>query len=403
MSKSNKPNVEEAILVDEPKENGSAAPIQTVDQAVKPELARFDKYEARYNELKAQYGAIKINGLEDRDGYSEAKTAVRELRTIRTGSEDDRKAAKSFYLECGRAIDKKAAWIEETILSLENPIKKQIEAIDTEKDRLKAEKIAMESKRLIGRTSRLKELGADFDGNNFFSDDLSYEISVVRESSDQLFEDNILPKFRKIFETKEAIRLQEQDKKDVEAAELKRQQEELERQKKELADQQDKLRIAKEKADKESADIAEAERKKKIEAEKKLILERVHQLQEIVWTGLSYSYSRDTHTILVKQEQLIQMTEDDFVKFRDTHNSRVAKDRLEFQKVQEEIATKNAELKRQGEEQKRKEELERASDKEKFTIYIDHVTAVPYPELKSRYWRDKLNIVKEKMEELKEL
>lgn len=171
-------------------------PQRTVENAIKPELVVFDKYEARINELKEKYSAIKINGIEDKAGYESARIAAGELRTTRTGSEEDRKSAKAFYLECGRAIDKKATWIENEILKLETPIKNQMIEIDKAKEKIKADKENEDIERLKVRHNLLVSSGATFDGIDYIVSGTSFSQAEIKAHPEEYFQNEVVSKLK---------------------------------------------------------------------------------------------------------------------------------------------------------------------------------------------------------------
>ena len=183
--------------------------------------------------------------------------AIADIRSFRTGLEDDRKVAKEYYIAVGRGIDDKAKDLTAFAEFIEKPLKKrkiEIEAIWEAEKKRKADE---ENRRYIIRVQELSKMGVMLDQftNHFVLNKVQYEISLIRSTDDDIYKEMFdafkaefdiveterLDKEKKDAEAKETLRL-EQEKLKQEQAEFKKQQEELKRQQEEFNKQAEEFK-----------------------------------------------------------------------------------------------------------------------------------------------------------------
>jgi len=379
--------------------------LMTIEESIKIEIAKFDPFEARLNELKEQYKDLSINGIEDKEGYENVRLAIAELRGIRTGTTKDKAIIKKPFLEACTTIEEKSKWIIAEVSKIEDPLQKKKDAIDAEKERIKQQKQAAQQAIFTKRTIQLSNMGVLFDGTNFILEDASYEGVLVKEADEDVYLEFILPKFQKIYERNEAIRLeqekvkQEQEEKErlereafaAQQAELKRQQEELATQQKEAQEKQAEI-------ERKEREQAEAIRKEKERQQAALQSQRLNQLLPYN----KYGESVDMATLWALSEtdfnKILQNKKEEY----EIEEARIAEEnRIERErqiKLAEEAAAekeririaeeqKQAELKRQQEEARKAEELAKAGDKANWEDYISKLKAITPPTLKSGQYR----------------
>jgi hypothetical protein len=376
--------------------------VRTVEEAIKLDIAVFDKYEARAAELKEKYGSIKIAGVEDKEGYEAAKLALRELRSARTGSEDDRKSAKSFYLECGRAIDGKAGWIEQVFLDLELPIKTQVKAVDEEKDRLRVEKIEKEKKRFWDRVNQLKELGASYNMGVVSFDALEFKEDTIRESDDDYFNGKIVTQFVELFNAKEKIRIAAEKAKQEEERLRQEQQKEFERQQQTLKEQQAEIDRQNKELEKKKFSAIEEQKKK-----------RGKQLMDL---GLTYNFGYESFVLRdvnVHHTEITVMDEAEWDKLI-ADITPVIEDRKktiqEEKDAEQDRLNKEAIAKADGERQQR-EELQRQKEREELAEgkdsdrWVFFLKSLPkeFPIMESRQYQSMVQEAQDKIEAIKSL
>ena len=109
------------------------------DQLIQRELVKFDIVVPAVNELAKEFLPLKIQSVEDKDGYSEVTKALRFIVSKRTAVEDKRKELKADSLSYGRAVDARAKEITALLEPIEYHLKDEKNRIDTVIERLKAE------------------------------------------------------------------------------------------------------------------------------------------------------------------------------------------------------------------------------------------------------------------------
>jgi len=188
--------------------------------------------------MAEKYLALKINGVNDKAGLAAVKKARSDVRSARTTVEDERQAAKRFYLEGGRKVDEAAKELTALIAPVEKHLVDQLEAVDAELKRIEDAKL---DKRLEARIDSLSGVGGIPLSVPGLPDN-----AAVRSMTDDRFNDFVI-------EMKELN--------DRLMAEAKAKQEEVERQRIESE------RLAKERAEFERLKAEESERQR-IENEK---------------------------------------------------------------------------------------------------------------------------------------
>ena len=109
------------------------------DQLIQRELVKFDIVVPAVNELAKEFLPLKIQSVEDKEGYSEVTKALRFIVSKRTAVEDKRKELKADSLAYGRAVDARAKEITALLEPIESHLKDEKNRIDTVIERLKAE------------------------------------------------------------------------------------------------------------------------------------------------------------------------------------------------------------------------------------------------------------------------
>jgi len=112
----------------------------------KVEVEVFSKTEAALSELRSRYQ--KFPSLDTEEGYDYVKSGIKELVSLRTGLDAERKRIKTPYLEAGRIIDAEAKRITEELVLLESPMKVAKKEVDDREKRLKEERLARLSQKI---------------------------------------------------------------------------------------------------------------------------------------------------------------------------------------------------------------------------------------------------------------
>lgn len=214
----------------------------TLDQpTTRPELAAFRQQDVAIQALADKYLPLKINGLEDRDGFKLVHEARMIVKGKRVDVEKKRVELKADALAYGRAVDSEAKRLTELLEPIESHLEAEESAVTQERERIKRE--AEEKRQAItqDRVDRLAACG------------VVANVQQVAALTPEQFAD-ALEDARKIKAERDAA-AEAQRKADAESAEQRRQQEAA------LAAEREALAKIKREQDAEAARLAEERRK----------------------------------------------------------------------------------------------------------------------------------------------
>lgn len=196
------------------KAKGAVATLPAPAADHEDELAVFHKQDLIIAELKAKYGSLKIDGLDDRVGFAAVHAARMIVKDARVNVEKTREQLKAGVLERGRKIDAEAKRLTALLTPLESYLQDQEEAVVKEKERLKQEAAAALAAKIKKRFDDLLQWG-------YSGDQLAFVPSMTDEAFESLLARATVAKAERDRQAAEAKRLQ--DERDAEiAAEKKR-------------------------------------------------------------------------------------------------------------------------------------------------------------------------------------
>jgi hypothetical protein len=404
-------------IAGEPKEFSVA-----VRSLIDTQVAQLDPFLQRANELIAKYSAYGIKDVDDKEGYEQVRVAIGELRTIRTGTKADKISLKAPLKAAMDEIESKAKFIISTVSPLEESLQARKDEIDAIREEIKLKRKQAEESRNFERISQLVRLGATSVDGRLVLEDASFDLHLIREADDDIFQEDILSRFQKIYDRKQEDVLKEQEQKRLEQEELKRQQDELLEQQRKFKEEQETF--AKQKAEQDERERKDREKKEAEQKEivRKRTLERVNKLTAV---GMAFSFQDDTYvfrSVSVPVASLHEMTDEDFTVVVTNAESRIAdikaeearlaeEKRIADQKVADEkkaqeikeaadLAVKQAEEKRLKdlEDQRVKDVAEaaakakallEASDKEKWAYFLTSISSLVVPSMQSGQYAGK--------------
>lgn len=317
----------------------------TPEQQAKNEIAKFNVADAGIASLNRKYGSLKIEGIEDKDGYKKVYAAWQEVREKRIGVEKKHKEIKSDYLTISRAIDAEKNRLVDKLKPLEDKLGDEVDRIDALKkeEKERAEREAQE--RLQARVNALIENGMQFNGS-FYSigEQISMDVISIKDMNDEQFS-SLMEKVElehiKILEAEAEKERQEQEERDR----LKRQQEEQARKEQEQKEEQARL-------DREREELLEEKRTGRRE-----ILIGMDFEQD----GLYWKYSVGSSSCVVYFGDLALLDADQWksiledAKHKKTYTFNEAKEKAEADRKEKEQA--EAERLRIEQERKEREQL----------------------------------------------
>lgn len=234
--------------------------------------------DARIAELGEIYLALKIAGVEDREGEKVVHDARIAMRDLRNDVETQRKALKADALAWGRAVDEEAKRIQALIAPIEHHLTCQEDAVKAEREELKRQAEEEKQRALKARCDVLAALGSPIHALEIAKmSDEEYEeaVAAAKVAAEKRAKAEAEERARK--EAEEAAAREQREKE--EAAKRKAEEERLAAERAELEEENRKLReaqateaarVAAERAEleRERRELREAEEARQREAEK---------------------------------------------------------------------------------------------------------------------------------------
>lgn len=377
-------------------------------------LAKVNITETVIAGLKEKYLPLTIGGQEDKEGYLAVQEARKECKRWRVLAKNTCKKGREDAIAIQNAWIKKEKDVTGRIGEVEDHLEKQETAWEQERDRIKAEAKARQEQQFAARLVELTKMGGEFTGTHFKVGDDEFEAVLVREVDDEIYQSTILPPFKAAWEAAERQRI-EQERIEAEAkAKAEAERIEFERKQKE---QEEKEAALKAEADriaalKQEQEEAEARR---IAAEERVKFEyRLQQLTGYNYNGFTVSFEGN---IVGNMADILNIPEDEFKALVQTHNDDLAarKQREEEErkrkaeqdkeaaiaKALQEERDRQAKAKAEADEAERlqliknQEELDKASDKQKWGHITSILQGIQWPEFKSGQYRNKANTLRE--------
>jgi len=121
------------------------------------ELAVFRKQDAIIAEMRKNYLPLKINGIDDRQGFDAVHKARMIVKNTRIEVEKTRTALKAVVIERGRKIDGEAKRVTDLMAPIEKYLQDQEEAVVAEKERLRREAEEAQNAKIEKRYEQLRQ------------------------------------------------------------------------------------------------------------------------------------------------------------------------------------------------------------------------------------------------------
>lgn len=397
-----------------------------LEKVIDNTLAKHNVTDAVIAELKEKYGSLKLAYVGDTEGYLNIKDARKEVRKLGVLTEKYCKMGREDAIRIQKLWLAKEKEVLGKIAEVQDPLDAEIKKYEDEQDRIETERKNRQEEAYMKRQAELSVMGAVFANGCFNLNEVSYEMSAIKEADDDVYTNLILPKFKKEYEANNAAKAEQERLKKEAEEKLRQEQEEFRKQQEEFNKQrQEAERIRLEREAEESRKAAEEQRLKH-EAENILWRSRLGAMNDAGWNGhFAFSKHGDQTEPVFTYEELITLSEAEFTQRAKVYNDGVkeilAKKEEENQKrieQEKQLAIEQAkqqerqrleeqarqdELKRQQEEAQKLEEQAKAKDKEKWAMLLKAINELQLPEFKSSIYKGKLNILKEKFEEINDL
>jgi len=410
-----------------------ASELPTFEVLISNELKKFDSVIPAIDEYKAKFLPLKINGIEDEEGYKVVADGLKIIVGRRVAVENKRKELKADSLAFGRAVDARAKEITEMLSPIELHLKKAKEVIDLELAEIEEKKKQATQAEISRKHFALIDCGMHLVGNEYTwrSKVNNTEETLVAVNLELMSDDD----FNTYISTIEE--LNKQDKNILEEQERKAEQE-----RKELELEQERVRAeqkeAQDKLDAEKAafDVEQAKFKAEqdaIKSERQVFINQRAEMRSelLVSLGLvikmdifGYNNQYVTHlesfkdldaaewniklanikSVIESFNNQKKEAESEAKRIEAETLARLSKEaeeiaeanRIAFEKAESDKKEANslAEIERQEAdriaEQERQEGL---SDKQKMCEFAEKVLMIPRPELKTAKYRKEMKQV----------
>lgn len=400
-------------------------PETSLDKQIENALVKENITDKVIRQLKETFGGMALKSIDDKESYLDIKKARTEVRRIGILVEKVCKKGREDAVAIQRKWLNKEKEVLSQISEVQDPLDAEIKKFEDEVARKENEEKQRREEAFMARQASLFKYGAEYRNGNYELAELSYESELIKNAEDEMWEGIILPKYKRVYEQKEAARVAEetrrreemerQEKERIELEEkqaaFRKEQEEFERQKRELQEQKDK----------QDREIREAEQKKQHEEFQKRISIRNSRVSELKNLGCRYDEQDGLYLYgsfaVVSVEELEALSEQDWVALlleikpkiekikADEEEIRNAKIEKEKQEAAELAAKKERE--RIAEEErlaaiKKAEEMEQASDKTRYEDVVKYLSDYPAYEMRSGVYKKRMNVIKDFIADLKE-
>jgi len=372
----------------------------SLEQTIDTKLVQSNVTQQVIGALKQKYSGMTLKALNDKESYLEIKAAAKDCAKLRTLTVKICKEGRE------RAVKEQKLWIAKEkevvgqIAEVEDALDAEAAKFDAEVERLVNEEKERQESAYINRQATLTKMGAVYADGSFVLGAASFEAALVKESSQDVWEESIVPKFQAEYEKIEAVRIEEERKKKEADDLIKAEQEKLRQ-------EQEVFRLQQEEFRKQQEETARKEKEKQ-DAADKLERERTSELQKQRFQLL---FPFNPTGADVDMNTLWSLDESRFKEVLEGKKNEFEKKQLELERVAEEkrlaaieLAEKEAVRKEQervaAEEERKKAEMDAASDKVKWVTFIDNLKELDTYEMRSGQYRSKMNAAKQKINEI---
>lgn len=395
-----------------------AEEINPLEEVIEKTLVKNNVTESVINSLKEKYSGLSLKSLDDKESYLNIKEARKEVRGVGILVEKLCKIGREDAI----AVQKKWLNKEKEILAkiavVQDPLDAEIKKFDDEVERIANEEKERKEQSFASRQTTLLKMEAKYENNSYTLGNVSYELVNIKEADDEVWNDTILPKYKREFEKIESVRAEEERQKEEAAIKLKEEQEKLAAQQEEFRKQQEaflnqqkELQELKEKSDREERerqDAIAAEERKKLE---EIVSKRSAELRSI---GMSYDGSKyDFADIYVSKSDVTDLDDLSWQELLQSRTILIKERKDADEKIREQkrladieeakqLALKQERERKEAEERRRVEELEKSSDKDKWSAFVESLN-VPIPDFKSNIYKGKASSVKSLLKQIQEL
>lgn len=372
----------------------------SLEKTIETKLIQSNVTEQVLSALKETYGGMKLKSLDDKESYLELKAAAKECAKVRTLTVKICKEGREDAVKTQKLWIAKEKEVVGQIAEVEDALDAEVKKFDDNIERLATEEKQRQESAYINRQATLTKMGATYIDGCFVLGDTSFEAELVKGASQNIWDDDIVPKFNEEYQKIESVRIAEENAK-REAEEKVRAEAEK------LRQEQETFRLQQEEFNKKQAEaeLAAKEKARQEELEKErqqstLQKKRFEELFPFNPTGADVNMS--TLWVLAESDfnELLSKKKDEFEK------NKAEQLRIDEEKKQAEIeaarqeAIKKEQARVAEEEAKRQAAIESATDKIKWDEFRQQVSNIEMYDMRSGQYRTKMQSAKEKIQQI---
>jgi hypothetical protein len=359
----------------------NAIVVSPLDDKMEQALSKVNVTNYVIDTLKAKYGDLKLRSMDDKEMYLEIKVAAKEVAKVRNAVVKVCKEGREEAVKIQKQWIAKEKEVIGRIAEVENPLDAQIEAFDNHAKDVELQEKRRQEEQYMSRTQALTKMGALYHDASFTLGEFTLDANLVKESSQNVWEDEILPRFMEEHLKIEGERVEKERKAAAERAEFERQQAEFKKQQEEF-----QRKVAEER-------MKEQEAKDELQRERFVALSpymRIGANANIDMSNLWAVSEIEFNDLLTAKKAAFEQWEAERIKAFE--EAAAQRERARIEEEQRQLA-----LKKQQEEARKLEEMAKAGDKAIWAHFTEQVQAIELPHLKSGQYRKIANIAKEKI------
>lgn len=213
-----------------------------IEDKMTQELVKANVTEAVIVSIREKYLPLKIAGLDDKETYLLVKEGRKECKSLRviakkicTNGREEATAIQKAWIAKEKEVTGRIAEVENYLEAQEKEYETGIAAEKEARKRKQEEQLILRQQELTG-------IGVLYSDGEFSLGDVSFELSAIKESDNDIWNETIWPLYKQAYEAIEADRIEQDRLRKEREAELKREQEELEKKRKELEEKEAELK-----------------------------------------------------------------------------------------------------------------------------------------------------------------
>jgi hypothetical protein len=372
----------------------------SLEKTIETKLVQSNVTEQVLGALKEKYGGMKLVALDDKESYLEIKSAAKECAKVRTltvkickeGREDAVKVQKLWIAKEKEIVGK--------VAEVEDALDAEIKKFDDNVERLANEEKQRQESAYINRQATLTKMGATYVDGCFVLGEASFEAELVKGASQNIWDDDIVPKFNEEYQKIEAVRISEENAKREAEEKVKAEAEKLRQ-------EQESFRLEQEEFKRKQLEAENAAKEKQRQEE----LEKERQQSALQKKRFETLFPFNPQGIDVDMNLLWGLTDNDFDKILSKCKDEFEKNKAEQLRIDEEKKQAEIEEARQEaikkeqarvaeEEAKRQAAIESATDKTKWDEFRQQVSNIEIYDMRSGQYRTKMQSAKEKIQQI---